>query len=178
MPDSMQKPASQNTVGPNATRQAPATSSGREQTDGFELLVNEHRKLSALLERALLADATGKRQEQWLLIRRQLLSHERAEALELYTALDGYTAARDMVEEHGREEGKLESAVNQVDAADAASEAWLERLRELLACVEAHVRLEENEYFPRARQLLGEEAAQDLHERLVSAQRGVVHTLL
>jgi hypothetical protein len=178
MPDSTQKPVTQNMSGAGARRRVPATAAGRELTDGFELLVKEHRRLSGLLERALVADAAAKRQEQWVIIRRQLLSHERAEALELYAALDGYSAARDMVEQHAREEGTIESAVNQVDAADPASEAWLERLRDVLACVQEHVLREENEYFPRARQLLGDEAAHSLHERLVSAQRDVVHTLL
>ncbi len=175
MPNSMQNPAGHDAPVPGEARRVPAP--GRDLTDGFDLLVNEHRTAWALLERALHTDVPAKRREQWLLIRRQLLSHERAEALELYSALDGYAAARDIVEQHGRDEAQLESAVSQVDATDTASAAWRERVREVMACVEAHVLREENEYFPRARQLLGEEAVAELHERLVSAQREVVHTL-
>lgn len=177
MADSIQRPASENALDPGAARIVPSTTSGRGLTDGLDLLVNEHQTLRGLLERALLTNA-AERQERWVIIRRQLLSHERAEALELYTALEGYSAARDIVEQHGREEGWLESAVNHVDAADPASEEWLERFREVMACFEAHVLREESEYFPRARQLLGAEATQGLHERLVSAQRAIVHTLL
>lgn len=175
MANSMQDPASQRALG--APRHAAAPTSGPEPMDGFELLVNEHRKAWSLLERALHTDDAAKRQEQWRLIRRLLLSHERAEALELYSALDGYAAARDIVEQHRRDEGLLESAASEVDATDPASDAWLERLRALMTLVEAHVLQEENAYFPRARQLLGEETTRELHERLVSAQRGVVHTL-
>src|SRR5687767_12896594 len=65
----------------------------------FELLVNEHQRATELLRRVT-TESTEERRTSWPLVRRQLLSHDRAEALEVYSALDGYDAARDILVQH------------------------------------------------------------------------------
>lgn len=65
-------------------------------TGVFELLVNEPRRASELLQ-CTGTEPAEQRRPSWRLLRRQLLAHDRAETLEVYTALDGYEAARDIL---------------------------------------------------------------------------------
>jgi hypothetical protein len=143
----------------------------------FELLVNEHRTASELLQRVSTESGEARR-ASWPALRRQLLSHERAETLEVYAALEGQEEARDILAQHAAQAGELESVLGELDGVDYDSEEWYEKLRDVVALLEDHVRDEETEFFPRAQELLGEAASLELRERFVSAQREVVHTLL
>ena len=111
------------------------------------------------------------------LVRRQLLSHDRAESLEVYSALEGYDAARDIVVQHAAAAGELESVIDELDNLDYDSAEWVGKLRDVVAMIEDHVREEETEFFPRAQGLIGEAGSLELRERFVSAQREVIHTL-
>jgi hemerythrin-like domain-containing protein len=145
-------------------------------TGVFELLVNEHQRANELLQR-LTTESTEERRTSWPLVRRQLLSHDRAEALEVYSALEGYDAARDIVAQHAAAAGELESAIDELDNLDHDSAEWVGKLRDVLAMIEDHVREEETEFFPRAQGLVGEAGSLEMRERFVSAQREVIHTL-
>jgi hemerythrin superfamily protein len=149
----------------------------REVTGVFEILVNEHRKAAELMQR-ISHQSVEARQQSWPLLRRQLLSHDRAEELELYAALEGYAGARDILKHHKLDAGELEGAINELDAIDYDSESWLAKLRDIELLFQDHVYDEESEYFPRLQELLGEDKARELHERFVSAQREVIHTLV
>ena len=142
----------------------------------FELLVNEHRRAIDLLQRAA-TEGHEARRTSWPSLRRQLLSHERAEALEVYAALEGHPAARDILAQHAAQAGELESVIADLDNIDFDSSEWYDKLRDLVAMVEDHVRDEETEFFPRAQELLGQAVSLELRERVVSAQREVIHTL-
>jgi hemerythrin superfamily protein len=143
----------------------------------FETLVTEHRKAAELMAR-IPGQSAASRQQSWPIVRRQLLSHDRAEELEIYAALEGYDGARDILEHHKLDAAELEGAINELDGIDYESDQWMEKLRDVVALFDDHVRDEETEYFPRMQQLLGEDKARDLHERFVSAQREVIHTLV
>jgi hemerythrin superfamily protein len=155
----------------------PASAPARALVGVFETLVNEHRKAAELMQRIEHQSAESRR-EAWPILRRQLLSHDRAEELEVYAALEGYDGARDILERHKFESAELEGAINELDAIDYASERWATTLQDIVASFQDHVRDEETEYFPRMQQLLGEGKARELHERFVSAQREVIHTLI
>jgi hemerythrin-like domain-containing protein len=168
----------QNVTGKHAGQSGAPSTAIRALTGVFAKLVEQHRQVAALLERAEASQSALERQELWSELRRQLLSHERAEVLEVYAALEGYDAARDMVEEHTRQAGELESAMNEVDAVDYDSDTWVSKLRDVMALVDDHVRDEETNFFPRAQEILGEQASRELEERFVGAQRQVIQTLL
>jgi hemerythrin superfamily protein len=152
-------------------------SSGRTLTGVFEVLVNEHRKAALQFER-IMHEPAASREQSWPILRRQLLSHDRAEELEVYSALEGYGIARDIVEHHHQQAAELEAAINELAAIDYGAERWMDRFNNLHALFEQHAKDEEDEYFPRAQELLGESSARDLHERFVSAQRDVIHKLV
>jgi hemerythrin superfamily protein len=150
---------------------------GRVLIGVFATLVEQHRRIAELLIAAGTTLARSKRSEQWAEARRRLLSHERAEALEVYAALSSNGSALEMLDQHAQQGAELEAAVAELDATDAESDLWIERLRDMIAMVEDHVRDEESDFFPRAQALLGDSKSRDLDERFQSAQRELLHTL-
>jgi hemerythrin superfamily protein len=150
--------------------------SARVPTGVFVMLIEQHRQVAELLIQAGSSDSSTKRSERWAEARRRLLAHERAEALEVYAALAGNSAARQTLEQHSQQATELDSGVFELDALDPASDTWIERLRDVIAMLEDHVRDEESDFFPRVQNLL-RESADDLDERYRSTYRDVLHTL-
>jgi hemerythrin superfamily protein len=149
----------------------------RGATGVFQKLQAQHEQLAALFERAKSENEPARRGELWTEIRRQLLSHERAEELEIYAALEGYDAARDLLDEHSRDVRELEFVISDLELVDFASNEWVAHLLEVAALFEEHVREEEESFFPVAQELLGEQAAHGLEEGFASVQREIIDTL-
>jgi hemerythrin superfamily protein len=169
--------STQGVVGKHTGQVGAPPINGRIPTGVFATLVEQHRHVAELLIAAGTTEAASKRNERWAEARRRLLSHERAEALQVYAVLAGNDSAREMLGQHAQQAGELEQAIAELDATDAESNEWIERLRDVIAMVEDHVRDEESDFFPRAQALLGESASRDLDEPFQSAQREVLHTL-
>jgi len=143
----------------------------------FEALANQHRTVLELLRTAGSMQTADKRLERWAEARRRLLAHERAEAEVVYSKLAELPEAGAILEQHVFQAEELESAVDELDATDAASTLWIERLRDVMAMLADHVRDEELEFFPRAQRWLGQVMARELEEPLQSAERDVLHDL-
>jgi hemerythrin superfamily protein len=143
----------------------------------FATLADQHRRLLELLRDAGTIDAAAQRRERWAEARRRLLAHERAESQVVYAALQGNDSAGPLLQQHAGQVTELERAIAQVDATDGASDLWVSRLRDVMAVLDDHVRDEEQDFFPRAQRLLGEDAARALDEPFASAQRDALHTL-
>lgn len=170
-----------NAIGSNAigihTAQTASSAAHRPLTGVFETLVDQHREVLRLLRDAGSIADPQKRTERWAEARRRLLSHERAESDSVYSAVEGQEAARTLLQQHQAQAAELEAAVEQLDAIDPSSDAWIESLRDVLAMLDDHVRDEESDFFPRAQRLLGENTARDLDERFESAQREALRAI-
>lgn len=134
----------------------------------FVQLVEEHKETATLLKQALSADETAKRSDIWSKLRIELLSHERAELKVVYPSLEN--AGADISAEHARDAKVLEALIAEIDAQSYDSVAWKESLLRLQAVVEAHVELEENEFFPQMQQILGKELAKQMEGRYEQAK--------
>lgn len=143
----------------------------------FRRLVEQHQRACERFERLRRAATPDERQSEWAALRRELLSHERGEVLEVYAALEGYDAAREMLEQHTREANELESVINELAAVPYESEEWKAKLLDVAALFEEHVREEELDFFPRAQEMLGEELSRELEERYAGAQRDIIDSL-
>jgi hypothetical protein len=74
--------------------------------------------------------------------------------------------------EHGLQAEELEAAIAAVDALSFSDASWGPTFERLVELVEAHVKQEESEYFPKAQELLGEEQATALLPRFEAAKHG------
>jgi len=171
----MPAPASSNIIGIHTVQRASATA--RPLTGVFEVLAEQHRHALELLRRAGSTANPVKRRQHWAEARRRLISHERAEEQVVYSMLEHHDDAQTLLDQHGDQAVELELAIAELDSLDIDSEDWIGRLRDVMAMVDDHVRDEENDFFPRAQRLLGENLARELEDPYANAQREVLHSL-
>jgi hemerythrin superfamily protein len=143
----------------------------------FAKLAEQHHEVGALLATAeSTADHTTRR-ELWQKIRKELMAHEQAELLEIYPVLEGYEATREIARRHADHASELEGLIRQVDAIGVQSDAWRPAVERLTAKVKDHVEKEETEFFPRAQEALGDEAARQLETPFLRAQETIKQKL-
>jgi hemerythrin superfamily protein len=136
----------------------------------FVTLAEQHHEALVLLSRAGETNDAEKRRVLWTEIKKQLVSHERAELAEIYPALSSDPRTEDIVRAHAAEAGELERTINQVDATSFDSPAWHRQIENLIALVKNHVSEEEDEFFPRAQEVLGKGGAKRLEKPFISTK--------
>ena len=159
------------------TVQTASSTTARPLTGVFETLSEQHRQGLELLLGAGSPQSTSKRRESWEAARRWLLSHERAEMETVFSALEGYAAADKLLKAHTQQAIELESAINQLESTNVESDTWIERLRDVIAMLDDHLRDEESEFFQRAQELLGENTARALDAPFMARQRELLRAL-
>lgn len=130
----------------------------------FTTLAKQHGEVKHLLERAVRTNDPDKQREIWPKLRLEILSHERAELLEVYSALERYPDLAEIVLRHRRDARDLEVSIDVLDSAAYGSPAWSTAMRSLEGLVTEHARMEEEEFFPRAAEVLEKEETQALDE--------------
>lgn len=166
MPNPIEKVAAK-----GAAKVAAVGARAKGLTGVFNKLAEQHEEVAMLLKRAESSDDPEKRADLWATIRRELLSHERAELNTVYPALKKQAATRDIPQHHNEEVPELEAAIREVDLAGFDSPNWKPLIQRLSALVKHHAMEEENEFFPRAEEALGKEAAAELEGRFLDAKK-------
>jgi hemerythrin superfamily protein len=128
----------------------------------FTKLAEQHHQVSSLLSALEKTDDLTRRAALWAEIRRELVSHEQAELVQVYPVLEDYETTREIAHRHTEAASELEAAVQELDGIGFQSDAWRPALERLIAKVRAHVELEEEQLFPRAQEALGDDAAREL----------------
>jgi hemerythrin superfamily protein len=128
----------------------------------FTKLAEQHHQVSSLLSTIEKTDDLTRRAALWAEIRRELVSHEQAELLQVYPLLEDYETTREIARLHTQAAGELETAVQELDGIGFQSDAWQPALERLIEKVRAHVELEEEQLFPRAQEILGDDVAREL----------------
>jgi hypothetical protein len=136
----------------------------------FNKLAEQHHEVGSLLSRAAKADDFTSRAGLWHQIRRELVSHEQAELLEVYPVLEANGQTQDLARAHANDAGGLEELIRELDSIGVQAAAWESTLARLIEKVNAHVELEENQLFPTAQAVIGEEAAKLLEEPFLKAK--------
>ncbi len=141
----------------------------------FKTLAEQHGEVTVLLERAKTSDE--KFTELWPTIRRELLSHEKAEMREVYSVLRARDATRQLAEHHDAEAAKLEQLIARVDELPVPSPARHDVFQHLIDAVIEHAREEETDIFPKAQEAIGKSQAEALDAKFLSAKRQIAATL-
>jgi len=139
-------------------------------TGVFNKLAEQHHEVAALLKRAESVEEPAKREDLWQTIKRELLSHERAELETVYPALKREASLKDIPPHHNAEVPELEAAIAAVEAEGFSSIGWKARVAHLRELITHHANEEENEFFPRAEEALGKEASAQLEGRFMAAK--------
>jgi hypothetical protein len=128
----------------------------------FKQLTREHGEVSALLRRVKMTSDPQVRRELYPTIRSELLSHERGELRAVYPAFLQYKELEGIARAHEQEAGQLERLITELDAIAYDDDAWGHAFTKLVELVMQHTKEEENEYFPKANRILGQDVANRL----------------
>lgn len=152
----------QNVAAKAAGKAAGVRARVRGLTGVFNLLAQQHKEAALLLERTKQASDPEERREHWLAVRRELICHERAELTTVYPALHEVDELTGIETSHANDAEQLESAMSRIDLAGFATSRWPDLLEDLIQLVKRHAEMEEQEFFPRAQDALGKDAADAL----------------
>jgi len=137
----------------------------------FNVLAQQHEQTASLLTRAKQANDPAKRRDLWSQVRRELICHERAELTTVYPVIEENPMLADIARDHADSARELEAAMANVDAIGYDSGDWQSALHSLIQLVQQHVEHEEKEFFPRAQETIGKEAAHALERPFLAAQQ-------
>lgn len=139
--------------------------------DAFELLKNDHAKVSTLLDKSEAATDATTRQQLFAQLKQELDIHAHIEETILYPALKGAQETSDITEEAYEEHQEVKDLLAELEATPADSEEWADLLLELKENVEHHVEEEEGEMFPKARTVLSEQQLNEIGAQLAAEKQ-------
>ena len=139
--------------------------------DAFELLKNDHAKVSALFDKLEPATDATTRQQLFAQLKQELDIHTHIEETILYPALKAAPETSDITEEAYEEHQEVKDLLAELEATPADSEEWADLITELRENVEHHVEEEEGEMFTQARTVLDEQQINELGARLAAEKQ-------
>ena len=144
-----------------------------KQQDAIALLKADHKKVKGLFaETDDLSDrATTQLKRIGDQVCQELTVHAEIEETIFYPAVKeraqrGHKEERDLVLESYEEHSLVKKIIGDLEAIDATDESYRPKLKVLREMVEQHVKEEERELFPGARELLNEDEMMDLGMRM------------
>lgn len=147
--------------------------------NALDLLKFDHETVNKLFSSLSLTSSAekSKREELFGSLKNALIRHAHAEEKEFYPPLREKQQTHDIVEEGIHEHHVMEERLQKVAGIPMDSDDWLDAVESLKDCVQHHVREEEGQIFPKARQLLGDEELERMAGRIESAkaQEGPIH---
>jgi len=146
-------------------------------TGVFNKLAEQHKEAAVLLKRAASTDDAEKREDLWRTIRRELLSHEKAELNTVYPAFNQDAALSDIPRRHNEQVPELEAAIAAIDNAGYSARNWTSLIEQLSALVQHHAEEEETKFFPRAEEALGKKVTADLEQPFMQDKERVAKSM-
>jgi hemerythrin superfamily protein len=141
--------------------------------DIYSLLRQDHQRVKELFDRieATESGGGGKRESLFAAIKKELILHKEAEESTFYAALSMLPELSYRIEEAMEEHVDIEELLQELEELDTGSDAFMAQFAELREEVEHHVGDEENEIFPRARDLLTEEQSDKIAREMLSQKQ-------
>lgn len=138
--------------------------------NAFELLKNDHEKVSAIFENveATSAGDAALRQNMFAQLKNELEIHAHIEETIFYPALREESEAREIVIEALEEHQEVKDLLAELDGMPVDTDEWSARMEELREGVEHHVAEEEGEMFEKAREVLSHQQIADLGQRMAA----------
>lgn len=124
--------------------------------DPFDILIRQHKELLSLLDRmeALTTHQIARRNALAYWFKRQISKHAMAEEDVVYPMLHDDAQRAEQADKLYAEHAQMKILLFELQRAVHSDEAWQSAVRGLRAEIEPHARQEEQEEFPRLRELL------------------------
>jgi len=143
----------------------------------YKRLKEDHGEVSALMKRVAASSDPDTRRKFFPKVRESLLAHSKAEDKEFYAPLFDQPETRGLIEHSRDDHDEIERLLDALSRMDAATDAWVEDFKRLMHAVEAHVKVEENEVFPKAAGIFSDNQAKEMERRFLEEKKRFQHTL-
>ncbi len=141
--------------------------------DAFELLENDHDKVSGIFEQ--LESSAGQepaaREKLFAQLKNELTVHAHIEETIFYPALRQADETREITLEAIEEHQQVKDMLAELEAMPVDDGEWSDLLTELKDAVEHHVDEEEGEMFLKARTVLSQEQITELGQRMATQKQ-------
>jgi hemerythrin superfamily protein len=134
-------------------------------------LAEEHAEVATLLKRCTQTDDPDKREELFLKIREDLLSHAKAEEKIFYAKLEKAGNANKLITQSREDHREVEDMVERLSSMGYEGEDWGELCEELEASVSEHVETEEKQLFDQAKKALSNDELKSLERQYLEAKK-------
>jgi hypothetical protein len=139
--------------------------------DAFELLIEDHEKVSDLFDQIEdEADDITIREQLFGQLQQELLLHSRIEEQVLYPTLRQLPNAGDLIPDAIEAHNEVKQLLTQIETLSKVDSRWGTLMEELRDAVEQHVAEEEEEIFEAAREVMSQSQIEDLGNRLLKAK--------
>jgi iron-sulfur cluster repair protein YtfE (RIC family) len=140
--------------------------------NAFTLLKADHKKVAGILEKIdeTTERAVKTREELFTQLKTELDIHTRIEETIFYPALKDADETRDITLEAFEEHKVVKTLLGELESLGKDKEEWTAKFTVLKENIEHHVEEEEDEMFPKARKVLGEDGAETLGTRMEKAK--------
>lgn len=139
--------------------------------DCFTLLTQDHDEVAKLLQQCQSEGEKKSAKETFKKVAREIAVHSKLEETLLYPRLKEFDELSEQIDESYEEHGEIEDLLEEMAELSPGDEEWISNLVELIDTVEHHVEEEEQEVFPVAMKLIGEDQAADLGNTIVQEKK-------
>ena len=142
--------------------------------NALEILKQDHQNVKGLFQEVAQANDRNKQKALFNKIDTELEIHAHIEETIFYPALEQHEELKDMVAEALEEHEEVKALLEDIEGIGAESDEFESQLRGLMESVEEHVTEEEEEMFPKIREIFNEGQLEHLGKELESA-KGTAH---
>ena len=141
--------------------------------NAIDLLEDDHRKVKKMLAEGEVTTERAEvtRTDLYSTLRREMETHERIEEEIFYPALKAHPKARDIVLEGLEEHHVVDEIMGELGQTDVTDETWAAKFKVMKENIEHHIKEEEGEMFPKARQVFDKDELEALGARMLELKQ-------
>lgn len=139
--------------------------------DAIQLLLNDHQKVEGIFQQFEQGGNAEQFTQLFTQLYQELTLHSLVEEAVFYPALAAFPELSSLLKEAYKEQAEVKATFGELAALDNTTTQWSDRMNKLMRDTLNHVQLEQDQIFPRARQLLGEQKLQTLGQQLEKAKQ-------
>ncbi|MBZ0331209.1 hemerythrin domain-containing protein [Halomonas sp. ANAO-440] len=141
-------------------------------SDVVDILTHDHREMEELLDQIQASPDAEQRRDLTDMLIAEVVRHAVAEEMYLYPVMEKRIPNGTEEAEHDKEEHEeIMQVMKQLEDADTAEPAFMERMHKLDELLRHHAKDEEVDQFPKLRELISAEELIDLGKKIESGKR-------
>ena len=144
--------------------------------DALALLKEDHEKVKRLLEEGESTTERGVKTRDQLFdrLKSELEIHERIEEEVLYPALKSHPTARELALEGYEEHHVVDTILAELEQTDPSDEQWGAKFKVAKENLEHHIKEEETEMFPKAREAFSRDELEQMGARMTEIRQAAL----